>query len=111
MDSGAAIERPLSGASKLGLIVGAGAITLVFYGFALVSVVLLLALIGVEVVLAVALARFGLISIVASALKAHLALLCLFFRSLWLRKSVEFAIELKPADAPGLFDMVERLSG
>ena len=79
-------ERPLSGLSKLALISGAGLTTLVVYGFILLSILLLLALLAFELLLVLAAARVGVSGIIVRIMEPHLAQVGIFFRNLVLRR-------------------------
>ena len=102
-------EKPLSGGSRFALASKAGMMILLFYLFTAGSILSLLALLAVEFALTVALARFGAGVLMARAMGKHLAPLPVFLRSLWIRRGVEFRILLQPADAPGLYLILERL--
>jgi tetratricopeptide (TPR) repeat protein len=103
------VEKPLKGPAKLALAGAAGGTILVFYLFALGSVLLLLALLGVELVVVLAAARFGLAGTMVRLMNQHLAPLPIFLRIFWNRKGTEFRLSLGPADAPGLFQLLTKL--
>ncbi len=103
-------ERPLSRPAKAGLIVTASATILLCYLFSGVSIILLLALLGVELILLVAGARFGLASFMADVMKRHVPLLGLFCRSFWLGSGTDYRILLQRPDAPRLFGILDQLA-
>ena len=102
-------DKPLSGFSRVALFCSAGATILLTYILSTLSVLLLLATIGFELLLAVALARFGLARLIGNTMGAHIALLTLLLRSFWLRKGAEFRVQLLQADAPALFELLKKL--
>ncbi len=110
MEKESANEQPLNPPAKAALMCGAGATILLFYLFALVSILFLVLLTAVEFALTIAAARVGLAGVMAQVLRRHLSLLGLFLRSFRVRKQVEFRISLRPEDAPGLFALVQKLS-
>ncbi len=91
------------------LVLGVGATMLVFYLFAIVSILLLTALIGVEFIVFLALARFGLARIITPCFGKHIAILVLVLKSFRIQKGTEFRINLPYDDAPGLHDGLGRL--
>lgn len=99
----------MSGTSKLALFCGAGGTILLSYIVAVLFALFMIVLVACEFVLLVALARFGASRLISGALGAHLALLPLFFKSVWLRKGAEFRTQLQPQDAPALFEVVKTL--
>ena len=78
-------EKPLAGAAKAFLALGAAGIILLFYLFVLLCVVALSFLLTM--------ARLGAAGIMAMVMNEHLASLLVF---LWLRKGREYLITLKP---------------
>jgi Zn-dependent protease with chaperone function len=111
MERAPSIEKPLSGIAKAGLIGSAAVIVLCFYLFALLSVLLILTLIACELLLAVALARFGMARVMGPVLNRHVALAGIFCRSFYSRKRAELNISIKREEAPGLFAMLDKLAG
>ncbi len=109
-DAGMAGERPLNGAAKAGLVLGAGATILLFYLFATVTLLALAVLILFELLLLLVLLRFGLASLMTQLVERHARLIVLSVRSLWLRKGVDYHLTLPPGDAPKLFEILKRLS-
>jgi Zn-dependent protease with chaperone function/tetratricopeptide (TPR) repeat protein len=105
VESGAAVERPLSGYSRLALFSGAGASILLFYVFFCISFLLLALLVGCEL-LFVVLSRAVMLM---RLMQPHVNLLEVFARSFWPRKRVEIRIQLQQPEAPALFEMVQRL--
>ena len=91
------------------LVLGVGATMLVFYVFALVSILLLAALIGGEFIIFLALARFGAARLIAPYFGKHIAILVLVLKSFRIRKNAEFRIQLHRDDAPGLHEGLGRL--
>src|SRR6185503_15792683 len=109
LDSHVSVEKPLASSSKVALFSEAGVAILLCYVFSIVSMLVLFALTVCEFVLVLVLARVGLAGVMARILGDHLAVLSVFCRSFWLRKGLELRIPLHPADAPGLFAMLEKL--
>jgi Zn-dependent protease with chaperone function len=103
------IERPLAGAAKVGLALGAAGMIVLFYLFMVLSVAGLSLLLLVELGLVIALARFGAAGLMVRAMTEHLAALPVFLRSLRIKKTAEFRISLKPDEAPRLFALLENL--
>jgi len=99
-------EKPLSGMANVLLQAGAGALILLFYGFVFFSILLLLLVLLAELIILIALARFGAARLMTPLVNRHGALTAIFFRSLWLNKSTEFQVPLSPADAPALFTLL-----
>ena len=91
------------------LVLGVGATMLVFYVFALVSILLLAALIGGEFIIFLALARFGAARLIAPYFGKHIAILVLVLKCFRIRKNAEFRIQLHRDDAPGLHEGLGRL--
>jgi hypothetical protein len=68
-------EKPLSGGARAMLVLGVGATMLLFYVFAVVSILLLAALIGGEFIIFLALACFGAARLIASNFGKHIVIL------------------------------------
>ena len=102
-------DRPLTGFAKLALFCAAGATILLSYLFFSISVLCMLLILGVEMVILIALARFGLVRLIGGVVTAHANLLKVMLRSVWLRKGVELRAQLRQADAPALFELIDRL--
>lgn len=103
------MEKPLAGAAKIFLALGATGVILLFYVFTFLSVAALCVLLVIELGLLLVLARFGAATIMARAMNEHMAPLPIFLKSLWLRKGSEYRITLKREDAPGLFQILQNL--
>jgi len=104
-------EKPLSGLAKYSLILSATLVIALFYLFAILSIAILLLILAAEFLVAVALARFGLVRILAPTIRRHVALLVIFARSFWTRRRrADFQVPLEPPDAPALFSYLETLS-
>lgn len=103
-------DRPLSRSAKAWLIVNASATILLCYLFSTVTLVLLLLMLGVEAILLVAGARFGLAFVMADLMKRHVPLLGMFVRSFWLTGGAEYRIVLQPTSAPRLFTLLDQLA-
>src|ERR1017187_8529522 len=99
-------ERPLNRSAKFLLILGAGAAMLSFYIFSLCAILFLAGLILGELVLLLALARFGASRLMVPFMEKHISVLGLFVKSFRLRKGVEFRIPLLQQDAPALHAML-----
>jgi Zn-dependent protease with chaperone function/tetratricopeptide (TPR) repeat protein len=110
MERAPSIEKPLNGAAKAGIIACGLIILLIFYVFTVVSISLLLLLIGLELLVALALTRFAMGRLLIPTMNRHVAVAGIFFRSFYNRKRAEFNLALKPAEAPGLFAILEKLS-
>lgn len=108
-DTGTVIEKPLNGFSRLALFCGAGAVVLLSYIFFTVSLFLLLLLIGLEFLLLLGLARFGLARVMSGVMGSHIALLTVLVRGFWLKKGVEFQVMLQQPEAPALFELLKTL--
>lgn len=108
-ENGAWQEKPLTGSSKLFLFLCAGGTILLGYAVSLAFILILLCLVACEFVIMLVLARIGAARLITGTLGSHLALLVVFFRSFWLRKGVEYRIQLAPEDAPQLFETVKTL--
>jgi heat shock protein HtpX len=102
-------DKPLTGSSKALLFLSAGGTILLAYLVSLGFILALLCFLACEFVLFLALARFALAGLVAGVVRSHAALIAVFFRSLWLRKGVEYRVQLSPPEAPELFEMVQGL--
>jgi Zn-dependent protease with chaperone function len=102
-------DKPLSGASRLALFCGAGVTIALCYILSTFSLVALLALIGLELLLAIVLARFGMARLIAGTIASHVALLGVLLRSFLLRKGAEYRIQIAETDAPGLFELLRQL--
>lgn len=103
-------EKPLGRTAKITLMVTAALVILLFYLFALVSVLVLLVCLAAELIGFVALLRVGLSRFIAPFIQRHTTLLMVFFRSFWSRKRAEFQVPLEEADAPALFAFLQQLS-
>ncbi len=102
-------ERPLTGTAKAAVASGAGFTILVAYLFVLLSILFLVALLGLEVLLVLGAVRVGASRLVVPFVQCHSRLLVHFFRSLWLEKSAEFHLRLRKEEAPELQAMLQRL--
>lgn len=87
------------------------AVILAFYFFFLVVALLLGALLLVELVVALALLRFGLVGLISWMVEAHFQLFLLSLKSLWLpSESAVYRIPLERADAPTFFALIDSLA-
>lgn len=103
-------ERPLSRGRLLALGLSAGSLILVFYLFAVASVIVLATLLGIEMVLFTVLLRFGMSRLLVDPMKRHLAILRMYFTwSPW-RSGGDGTIRIVRPDAPRLFDLLEQQS-
>ena len=109
MSSNPANDRPLSGMANLMLLAGATAAIFLFYLFVLGSVLVLLVILALEFAILLVLIRFGLVRLFIPVIQSHGKILMIFLRSLWLGKSAEFRIRLKPEDAPELFTVLKKI--
>lgn len=103
--------RPLNASAKALLIVSACAMIALCYLFSLVAMTVLVLFLAVELVIFVALLRFGMIGIITPVMERHGGLLTLFARSLWLRKGEQGRVPLNREEAPRLFSMLDSLAG
>lgn len=103
-------EKPLSGAARYGLMAGAALAVGMFYAFALLSIVALLALLVVEAAVLVVGVRFGFARVIAAVMQVHGQILGVFLKSFWLREGKGFRVQVAEAEAPELFAHVRRLS-
>jgi Zn-dependent protease with chaperone function len=104
-------EKPLNGLAKYSLILSATLVIALFYLFAVLSLAVLLLLLACELIAAAALARFGLVRVLAPTIRRHVALIVLVARSFWTRqRRTDFQVPLEPPDAPALFAYLETLS-
>lgn len=81
-----------------------------FYTFFTATALLLAGWIGLEFIAAIAGARFGLLSVLGGLIERHFRLWWEMLKCLWQPAGVAFHLPLAPADAPGLFAIVERLA-
>src|ERR1051325_12177437 len=102
-------DRPLAKKSLFLLSCIAGITIFLFYIIALSSLLLLLTLLAFELVLAIALARFGMATIVGRCMGRHAEILPIFLRSFWLRKAIHTRVPLIGQDAPKLFAMLQNI--
>ncbi|MGC3957096.1 MAG: M48 family metallopeptidase [Verrucomicrobiota bacterium] len=102
-------DKPVQGFSRFTIFLWAGVVIIFAYVFSLLSVLLLLALIGIELICFLVLARFGAARLISPALGRHTGLLLRFLNSFWLRKGVEYRITVEPTEAPELFQLIEAL--
>lgn len=102
-------ERPLNRTERWILVFCAATVMLLCYAFALTSITLLCVLLGVEVLLVLVAARFGLVGLVGQILERHLALAAVFFRCIRLARGLELGFSLERAEAPRLFEVIEKL--
>jgi len=102
-------EKPLGGSARFFLFLGAGGTILLSYAVSTIFAVVLGCMLLFEFAVFIVLARFGLARLAAGFLGAHIALLAVFFRSVWLKKGTEFRIKLQPEDAPALFEVLKTL--
>lgn len=104
------IEKPLGPAPRVGLMITAALVILLFYLFAAVSVLLLLVSLALGFLVFVALMRFGIGRVVTPFLQRQGTLLMIFVRSCWGRRHTEFQVPLEEADAPELFAFIRQLA-
>jgi Zn-dependent protease with chaperone function len=105
-------ERPLTPLAKAGLIASTAAVILVFYLLAFVAGFLLIALLVLELFIVLAALRFGLAGWMIRIMEAHVRIVTILFRSLWLsRNEAEYRILLAETDAPQLFGILRDLCG
>lgn len=102
-------EAPLGRSSRFVLAAGAGGTILLFYLFAVASILFLLLLALAECVLFLVLLRFGLAGIMVNALYRHVPLIGMFIRSFRIKPPAQFHIPLTKGDAPLLFVRLENL--
>lgn len=106
------IERPLTPAAKAGLIASTTLLVFGFYLCAILSGVLIAALLAVELVVVLVALRFGLAGYVVRAMEGHVRVATILLRSLWLNNDgVEYRIKLNDGDAPELFTLIRQLAG
>ncbi len=105
-----AVEKPLGVFSRCCVALGAVFLVTASYLFWMVSVVLLLALLLLDLVLWIALVRFGRGYIATLMLRRHSAFLFIFVRALILKDPPDPTVALTRDDAPLLFDTVEKLA-
>jgi Zn-dependent protease with chaperone function/tetratricopeptide (TPR) repeat protein len=105
----APVEKPLPGGARFMLVLGVGAVMLSFYAFLILSIVFLSALIAAELVIFLALARFGASRLMVPFLGKHLGVLTLVVKSFWLQKGIEYRIPLQHEAAPALYKMLGQL--
>jgi len=102
-------ERLLSGPAKLALIAGAAGTIALFYLFISIVILVLLVWVAGELIVTLALARFGLSGFIARYLGRDVRLIGLLARSLWLRRDAQFRLKLQPAEAPGVMAILQKL--
>jgi Zn-dependent protease with chaperone function len=103
-------ERPLNPLAKAGLVASTAGVIIAFYLLAFVAAILLLALLALELALVLAAARIGLAGWMARVMEAHVRVVGMLFRSLWLRSGgAEYRIALNDTDAPQLFQILNNL--
>src|SRR5262245_23447263 len=111
MHSEVSVERPLTPWARTGLIVATSAVIVVFYAFALVAAFTLLLVLAGELLLVLALLRFGLAGWMIRVMDAHVRVVGILLRSLWLPAgTAQFHIPLREPDAPELFRRLRSLS-
>ena len=103
--------RPLNASAKALLILSACAMIALCYLFSLAAMTVIVLFLAVELVIFVALLRFGMIGIITPVMERHGGLLTLFARSLWLRKGEHGRVPLNRDEAPRLFSILDSLAG
>jgi Zn-dependent protease with chaperone function len=103
------VEKPLSKGSAVVLVCAAIGTILLFYLFAVGSVLLVLVVLGIELLFVIAAARVGLGGPMAKLMTRHMAPLPVFFRSFWVTKRSEFRVALQSDNAPRLFELLTQL--
>jgi tetratricopeptide (TPR) repeat protein len=103
-------EKPLGKSARWLLMLSAALAIGLFYLYAACALICLPVLLGVEIVIAAALARFGAIRLITPTIETHGRLLGLLAGSFWRRKQRQFQVPIQAADAPGLFALLERLA-
>src|SRR4051812_8510638 len=97
--SHASIERPLTPWAKAALIASTTALVVAFYLFALVAGLLLAVVLAFELILVIALLRFGFAGWMIRVMEAHVRVVSILLRSLWVReKGAEYRIVLQESD-------------
>lgn len=107
----ASVARPLGRSAKFLLILAASATIALCYLFSAVAMLALLLLILLELLVGIALARFGMLGVVAPVIERHFGLFKLFARSLWLSKGEDCRVPLARDEAPRLFALLDSLAG
>ena len=102
-------EKPLGRVERLFLILFATTVMLLSYAFAVTSMVLLCTLLALEILVALAAARFGLAVLVTRLMERHFAVTAVFFRCIRLSRGPDLGFSLERHDAPPLFEKVEGL--
>jgi Zn-dependent protease with chaperone function/tetratricopeptide (TPR) repeat protein len=104
------VARPLGRSAKFLLILSASATIALCYLFAAVAMLALLVVILFELLVGIALARFGMLGVVAPVIERHFGLFKLFARSLWLSKGEDCRVPLAREEAPRLFALLDYLA-
>ena len=104
------VARPLGPSAKALLILGVCAVIALCYLFSLAAMTLLIAFLAIELIVFVALLRFGMVRIITPVMERHAGLLTLFARSLWLRKGDTSRVPLRREEAPRLFVLLDSLA-
>lgn len=110
MTSAPSHERPLNKTARLSLVVTAALTILLFYAYVTLAALFLLTWIGLELLVALALARFGVASLIAPDIGRNRQLLKLLLFSLWVRSQKGFRVTLREEQAPGVFAIGKSLA-
>jgi len=110
MSSGFSQERPLNRSARIVLVLSAAFTIILFYLFVALAALFLLVWIGLELIVAIALARFGLAGLISSDIGRNILLVRLLVGSLWLKHRTNFRVVLDKAKAPGVFAISEALA-
>ncbi len=104
-------ERPMNRAAKAALILSAAAAILLFYAFVAGALLLLGLLLGCELLVTLAAARVGMAGFVAKYMGKDVTLATILVRCFFTGSTATFRLPLEREDAPGLFAILDSLSG
>ena len=103
-------EKPLAPAGVFRLTVLAAGVLALFYVGCLAALLFTVALLALDLGLAVGATRFGIGGFMKGPLEALLRLLSCLTRSLRLEREADYALPLRAEQAPGLFALVDRVA-
>src|SRR5207244_3284336 len=103
-------ERPLAAPARLWLAASVTVVTLSFYLCCLLSLVFIGTILLIDLTVAITVLPFGLYGRLVEPMAMMSELGLRIVRSLNIERSIDFALGLRPEDAPLLFALVDRLA-
>ena len=111
MEPNQPIEKPLSPARRVLLLLSAAASIFLFYTFVTATLLTLAIIISAGLIGVIVALRFGLAGTVASLLRPKVSLATRLIRSIRIQRRRQFRLDLQESDTPQLFAILNKLGG